>query len=84
MMNLTSLAKGKYAWFYRLNLYVILKKKAIIEKLRYCDKATKFEKNLPLFYIYSVTENLFQIFVAFSENLNFTYNQNKKDKLSNL
>ena len=39
-------------------------------KLRHCEKATKFEKkNLPLV---KTSERFFQIFVAFSENLNFS------------
>ena len=43
-------------------------------KLRYFEKATKFGKNLPLVLtldIYSVVGDFFQIFMAFSENLNF-------------
>ena len=40
-------------------------------KLRYCEKATKFEKNLPLVMFKTTSERFFLIFVAFSENLNF-------------
>ena len=49
-------------------------------KLRHYEKATKFEKNLPpvltkqLFLLSSVKTSgrFFQIFVAFSEKLNYT------------
>ena len=44
-------------------------------KLKHCEKATKFEKKSTCFEIYSVASkqvgDFFQIFVAFSENLNF-------------
>ena len=43
-------------------------------KLRYCEKATKYEKSPTCFDIYSVTSkqvgDFFQNSVAFSENLN--------------
>ena len=50
-------------------------------KFRHYEKATKFEKNIPpvltkqLFLLSSVKTSgrFFQIFVAFSEKLNFTY-----------
>ena len=47
-------------------------------KLRHCEKATKFEKKIQpvlMFTQYVVSKQVgdfFQIFVAFSENLNFT------------
>ena len=52
-----------------------------IFKVNHYEKATKFEKNLPLlltkqlFSLSSVKTSgrFFQIFVAFSEKLNFTY-----------
>ena len=44
-------------------------------KLGYCEKATKFEKNIPLVFFslsnVKTSGRIFQIFVAFSENLNF-------------
>ena len=54
-----------------------------ILKLEYSEKATKFEKNLPLDLtkrlFYSIVSkrvgDFFQIFVPFSEKLNFKKNQ---------
>ena len=45
----------------------------IICKLRYCEKATKFEKFSHLFWrlLSNVRRRFFQNFVAFPENLNF-------------
>ena len=62
-----------------LHLKVAESQKAFI-KFRYYEKATKFEKNLPpvltkqLFLLSSVKTSgrFFQIFVAFSEKLDFT------------
>ena len=54
-----------------------------MKKFRHYEKATKYEKNLPpdltkqLFLLSSVKTGgrFFQIFVAFSEKLDFTYLQ---------
>ena len=44
----------------------------VILKLKFYEKATKFEKKNPLgFVIYSVTCEIFSNFVGFSENINF-------------
>ena len=44
-------------------------------KLGYCEKATKFEKKYPACFVLlskvKTSGRIFQIFVAFSENLNF-------------
>ena len=61
--------------------------KLAILKLRHYEKVTKFEKNLPLvltkqlFLLSSVKTSgrFFQIFVAFSEKLDFTSHGNKND-----
>ena len=47
-------------------------------KFRYCEKATKLEKNIPSWfeitlYCQSKVGDFFQNFGAFSEYLNFTY-----------
>ena len=49
----------------------------VVLKLKYCEKATKFEKNLLLvFEVYSIRSNkwgFFQKIVVFLENLNFNF-----------
>ena len=50
-------------------------------KIRYYEKVTKFEKISHLFLLISVKTSgkFFQIFVAFSEKLNFTFITKEKN-----
>ena len=41
-------------------------------KYRYCEKATKFEKKISHLVTSKQARDFFQIFVAFSENLDLT------------
>ena len=57
--------------FLFLQITIFLKVEENLLKFKYCEKATKFEKNLPIVGRYSNLGDFFQIFLAFSEYLNF-------------